>query len=221
MELKLDRTLTEAARRRIRDDILGGQLPSGTRLRLRELADALGMSIMPVREAINSLQAEGLVEQTPHKGATVRLEPVEDFEDLYRIRIRLEREAVFEATRRFQPSDYADIYQCLVNFQEADRASDRASAFLWHEKFHWGIYRLSGSTWLLQAIRPLWDAAERYQRLQVAASNQPTDQWAEHLEILDLCAAGDPDAAGFALEKHLRHTFERAESGTSDPNVSA
>lgn len=202
----IDRTLPETARRILRDDILEGRLQPGTRLRLQEIAARLGMSVMPIREAILALQAEGLVEQTPHKGASVRLISVEDYEDLYRMRVRLERMAVEEAALHLDADDHARLMGSLEAFAAAVDHDDRAGAFFHHEAFHYGIYMLSGSTWLPRAIRPLWDAAERYQRLRVVPDAQPGAAFEEHKAIIDACLDRDPDRAGFALEAHLRHT---------------
>jgi DNA-binding GntR family transcriptional regulator len=207
------RTLTEIARRTLRDEILDGHLAPGTRLRLQEIALRLDMSVMPVREAILALQGEGLVEQTPHKGASVRLVSVEDYADLYRNRIRIERIAVQDAAAHMQAADHARLLNVLLAFEQAIERGDVSLGFKLHEEFHFGIYGLSGSTWLLRAIRPLWDAAEHYQRLRVSPDAQPGAAVDEHKAIIDACLLGDADRAGFAFEAHLRHTSDLATTG--------
>ena len=96
-----DRTLVDVATRELREMILSGELQPGVQLVLTELAQRLSMSVMPVREAIGRLQAEGLVDQIPHRGARVSLVSAADLEDLYAVRIALETLATREAAVSF------------------------------------------------------------------------------------------------------------------------
>jgi DNA-binding GntR family transcriptional regulator len=212
-----DRTLVDVAVRDLRESILGGELGPGTPLVLTELADRLSMSVMPVREAIRRLQVEGLVDQIPHRGARVRQVSIPDLEDLYSVRMPLEALATREAALRFTEAHYEKLSGVLDEYLAAHQRGDDARGREMHAAFHLGLYEVSGSRWLLRTIEPLWDAAERYQRLSIKLRGTLEERHQEHRQILEHCRNRDAEAAGAALEEHLRRTMNtvRTEIGES------
>src|SRR5438067_11492465 len=99
--------MAEAALERLREAIILGEIRPGTHLRLEEVAQQLGMSISPIREAVRQLEALGLAEHVPHHGAkVVRLE-VEELRELFSIRLALEGMAVRRAAELFRGEDDA------------------------------------------------------------------------------------------------------------------
>jgi DNA-binding GntR family transcriptional regulator len=216
--LRTDRTLVDMAVRDLRESILSGERRPGSPLVLIEVADQLGMSVMPIREAIRRLQAEGLVEQIPHRGARVSGISVSDLEDLYSVRIPLEAQATRQAALRFTEADYERLSGVLDEYLAAHRRGDDARGREMHAAFHLGLYEVSGSRWLLRTIGPLWEAAERYQRLSSRLRGTLEERHAEHRQILEHCRNRDAEAAGAALEEHLRRTMNtvRAEIGESE-----
>lgn len=203
-----DRTLVDVATRELREVILSGELKPGRQLVLTELAPRLSMSVMPVREAIGRLQAEGLVDQIPHRGARVSLVSAADLEDLYSVRIALETLATRAAADRFTEEGYERLSTVLEKYVQAYEAEDAAWGREMHSQFHLGIYELSGSPWLMRTIPPLWDAADRYRRLSTTLRGTLKDRLREHHHVLECCRKRDPDAASVALEEHLRKTME-------------
>lgn len=204
------RTLADTATSALHDAILTGELASGAPLRLGELASALGMSMMPVREALRRLAGMGLVEIVPHKGAWVRELTLADAQDTLDTRIALETLLIQRAASSFSTEAAQSAATELQRHVEAARRGDNVAARLAHTQFHFSIYRASGSQWLLRALEPVWQNSERYrfagpdrQSSSLPASTK------EHQAILDACAAHDGDGAVQALMDHLQRSHER------------
>lgn len=215
---RADRTLVDVAVRDLRESILSGDLLPGSPLILTEVAGNLAMSVMPVREAIRRLQVEGLVDQIPHRGARVSPVSIPDLEDLYLVRVTLETMATRQAALRFTKADYERLSGVLDEYLAAHQRGDEARGREMHAVFHLGLYEVSGSRWLLRTVRPLWEAAERYQRLSTKLRGSLEERHKEHRQILEYCRRHEAEAAGAELEKHLRRTMNlvKAEIGESE-----
>src|SRR6266540_7254798 len=156
------RTLAEHAAAELHQLILSGELPSGTPLRLVELADRLRMSQMPVREGLRRLEALGLVEVIPHRGAWVRETSMDDLTDTHQTRLALESLAVRAAAARFTEADAVRAATALAEHVRLSKIGDIVAARSAHTEFHFAIYGASGSRWLCRAIEPVWQNSERY-----------------------------------------------------------
>jgi DNA-binding GntR family transcriptional regulator len=203
------RTLAEHAAAELHQLILSGELPSGTPLRLVELASRLEMSQMPVREGLRRLEALGLVEIIPHRGAWVRDLSLADLRDTHETRLALESLAVRAAAARFTEEDLTKAAAALAEHLRLSRAEDSAGARDAHAEFHFAIYRASGSLWLPRAIEPVWQNSERYRFGSRQTTAQIERNRLEHQAILDACVARDPDAAEQALRTHLAGAVQR------------
>ena len=212
-----DRTLVDTVSRDLREMILSGELRPGAQLVLTELARRMSISVMPVREAIGRLQAEGLVDQVPHRGARVARISVVDLEDLYRVRISIETLAVRLAAERFTAEDSTRLSQTLEDYLDAHSRGDEARGREAHAEFHLGLYAISGSRWLMRTIPPLWDAADRYRRMSTRLRGTVKERHREHEQILEHCQNRDPEAASAALEEHLGRTLKLVREEINDP----
>lgn len=203
------RTLAEEAAAELHALILSGELPSGTPLRLEELARRLDMSQMPIREGLRRMQALGLVEIVPHKGAWVRELSMDDLRDTHETRLALESLAVRAAAGRFADADAKAAAAALAEHVRLSKAGDIVASRQAHTDFHFAIYRAGGSRWLPRAIEPVWQNSERYRfgSRQTRARIEQTRQ--EHQAILDACLAKDPEAAEAALRSHLEGAMVR------------
>ena len=101
----------------IREAIIDGRLAPGERLKEEELARELGLSRTPIREALAVLQAEGLVDTAPNRGATVRAHDAEDLDDLYRLRALLEGYAAGRAATKMPPEQVAELFASCERFE--------------------------------------------------------------------------------------------------------
>ena len=201
--------MAEAALERLREAIILGELPPGTPLRLEELAQRLGTSISPIREAVRQLEALGLAEHVPHHGAKVMGLDVEELRELFSIRLAMETMAVRQASLLFDAEGEARARANLAAYDEARHRSDTLAAMREHTAFHFTIYEAARSGWLLRLIRPCWDSCERYRPVLLAERGALQDRH-EQLdeELLDACAAHDAGRAAAALRAHLELATE-------------
>jgi DNA-binding GntR family transcriptional regulator len=198
------RTLAEKAFDTLHRAIITGQLRPGARLPIEELADVLDMSPMPIREAVRRLDAAGLVENIPHRGARVTDLSITDLAEVYEARLALEVLAIRRAAERFDAEHEAIATARLATLQGmSDDNSATTSAG--HDAFHFALYDAADSAWLVRLIRPVWETSERY-CLEVPQCRQLASRGGEHQAILDACAAHDPDRAAVTLHDHLART---------------
>ncbi|WP_428965680.1 GntR family transcriptional regulator [Micromonospora fluostatini] len=201
--------MAETAAAELHRMIMSGELPAGTHLRLADLTAALDMSAMPVREGLRRLEALGLVEIIPHKGAWVRDVSLDDLLDTHQTRLALETLAIRSAAERFTAQDAEAARHALHEHAKLAGADDPIPARQAHTAFHFTLYRAGGSRWLPRAIEPVWENSERYRFATRPTPDGLAHIQAEHQAILDACVAGDPEAAVTALTRHLENAMRR------------
>jgi DNA-binding GntR family transcriptional regulator len=199
-------TLAEHVTQQLRHAIIQGELEPGTPLILADLAKKLDVSIMPVREALKRLQSEGLIEQPPQKEARVAPLSLLDLDDTYATRILLETRVIRRAAEKFTADDYQRLSQILAQYEAAYASGSELEGQLLHRQFHFGLYELGASPWLLRLLSMLWDNSDRYRAISLTHRGSISDRRAEHEAILTACLANQPDQAGQLLELHLRRT---------------
>jgi len=203
------RTLADVALAELREAIVSGEIPPGTPIRLQEYVDRLRMSTVPIREALRFLEQKGLIERTPHRGVYVSAMSARDLDDTYRIRLDLESRAVRLAAESMTEADGKRILGLVEDYAKASLAGDSVARDI-HGDIHMSLYELSGSKWLLLLLPMLWDNSERYRRLSLPLRGTPEQRIEEHRQIVEACAAGDPDRAEGLLRSHLSNSFEAA-----------
>lgn len=198
------RTLAEKAYVSMHDAIVRGDLQPGERLPIEELADVFEMSPMPIREALRRLDAAGLVENVPHRGARVTELSLDDLREVYEARLALEPLALEQAAERFSDEDAERGRERLDTL---NAFGDRSGPDAWaaHTAFHFALYEAAGSAWLLRLIRPLWESSERY-RLATPALRKLSMRRTEHERILGACVERRPAVARAELHDHLART---------------
>jgi DNA-binding GntR family transcriptional regulator len=202
--VKGHRTLAEKAFETLHAAIITGRLRPGTRLPIEELAQLLRMSPMPIREAVRRLDAAGLVENIPHRGARVTELSITDLSEVFEARLALELPAIRRAAKHFTSTDAA---QARARLAALHRMSDDTSAATSaaHEQFHFALYQAAQSAWLLRLIKPVWETSERY-CLETPQCRQLAARRGEHEQILEACVVNDPERADAALREHLATT---------------
>ncbi|MHB1509735.1 MAG: GntR family transcriptional regulator [Acidimicrobiales bacterium] len=197
------RTLAEKAFSSLHEAILTGALKPGERLPIEEVAELLGMSPMPVREAVRRLDLLGLVQNIPHKGARVTELSMEDLSEIYALRLILEPLAVYRAAEVF---DQADLQRAQTALDVMNAAPD-GSPDTWrsHSAFHLCLYGAAGSSWLMRLIQPLWESSERY-RLAIVVKPKVAHRRNEHERLLKACVDHEPARAAYELYNHLAIT---------------
>jgi DNA-binding GntR family transcriptional regulator len=189
----------------LRDAILGGRLRPGDRIRQEEVAEQLGASRLPVREALRMLEAEGLTEHEPNKGARVPRLTRHEVEVIYRMRERLEPLALVESLASLQEGDY----QQLAEVQRQIEENDDLDRFLELDReFHMLSYSGCRIDPLTSMVTRLWNSTQHYRRAYVALGGQ-SRMWvvnSEHRLILDAIERRDAADAERFLEGHIRRT---------------
>jgi DNA-binding GntR family transcriptional regulator len=198
------RTLADRAFVALHDAILTGQLEPGERLPIEQLGGVLGMSAMPIREALRRLDAAGLVENVPHRGARVTELSLADLAEIYEARLALEPLAAARAAEQFSERDARTATE-LLHELEARPDDDSAGTWAAHKAFHFALYEAAGSSWLLRLIEPLWEMSHRY-LLSVKVPRKLDSRGAEHAMILQACIECDSERAALLLSDHLETT---------------
>lgn len=204
------RTVAGLVAERLRAQIVAGELPAGTRLRQVEIARRLDVSTTPVREALATLQREGLVRLHPQRGAVVFLPSVEDLREHYEIRAALESLAAARTAERFEKLWAKPLEALLAEMQGGPPAARYIEL---NQRFHTELYGHSERRRLVEMIAGLRDASSAYLHIYRAAADFPVKRLdSEHRRILAACVARDADEAAAATREHLENTVEHVAS---------
>jgi DNA-binding GntR family transcriptional regulator len=199
------KNLKHAVANHIREQILSGTLHPGTKIDQDALAEALGVSKLPVREALISLEAEALVVNIPRRGSYVADLTADDVRDHYHIYGLVSAVAAERAAERLTDEQLAEMAAMLA---EMEVSRDPARLETLNHQFHRMINRAGGSQRLHSVLRLLADSIP-------ARFYEFTTGWSavaheDHTQILDALRARDAAAAREAMIKHLREGGERA-----------
>jgi len=206
MTLTAPRTIAGQVAERLKAEILSGERPAGAKLRQVEIAQAYGVSTTPVREALATLQREGLVRAHPQRGAVVFLPSVEDLRHHYEIRAALESLAAAKAAERFEASWAASLEALLDEMRDGPPTVRYLEL---NQRFHTTLYEYSGRVQLVEIVTALRDASSVYLHIYRAQSDFPVARLdAEHHAILAACVERDPERAAAATRAHLENTVE-------------
>ena len=212
-----NKPLREQVLEALRDAIIHGELKPGQAIVEADLAAQLGVSRAPIREALQILNSEGLLETIPYHGTTVRQLTRADIEELYSLRSVLEVFAVRCITTHRNPEDVEILQR---HFQEMLASADAGDLKRVNEidrSFHDSLIQLSQHSMLVQ----LWNGvALRVRQVMALLNERNTDlkQIAyNHLPIIEAIAAGDEDRAVALIEQHIAATGELIAEGWVEP----
>jgi DNA-binding GntR family transcriptional regulator len=200
-------TLVDLATQALRDELVAGRFAAGSRIHLRETATRLGMSQIPVREALRALATEGLVISLPHRGYRVAEASLADLEDTYCLRLVLDTMAVELAVPKLTDEDIARAGQALDDLERALRNDEWEKVRLANRRFHFAVYEAADSPWLLKFIAMLWESSEKYQRLASPQRGTLEQRVGEHRRILNACRQRDAAKAAELMHRHLNRTY--------------
>ncbi len=197
---------------RLRELIVSGELPDDARISEAELAERLRVSRTPVREALERLHGDGLVDAHGRGVRLVMLSPA-GLRDVYRVRGALEAlaaELVAERQRagEIAPAALADLERMAAGADEATRAADLAGGAARNRAFHLRIAELAGNPPALDALRRIWDQIIVSTRRSLLAPIRAGAVDAEHRYLLARIVAGDAPRAAEAARAHVLNTLE-------------
>lgn len=222
-------TPASPAYEQIRQAIVEGQYAPGQRLIEQRIAEELQLSRTPVREALHRLEAEGLVQSEPNRGAVVRALSVDDIADIYGLRARLEGYAAELAAQRATPEEIAAIDAGNAAFAEAlaRPANDLAVVRETHDanrRIHEAILAAAKHDRLSQALGRTIDVPLVFQAFREFDRAETERSHLFHSVIRDAIAAGDAVRAGNLMSEHvlqgrdslIAHVASRAETSSED-----
>ncbi len=188
----------------IREAILDSQLESGTWLREEEVARYFGVSRTPVREALQILRVDGLVEALPNQGARVAALTTEDVLALYLVREVLDGLAARLAANRATQDQLDELVSINDAMACASEQSDLANVANFNLQFHVQLRRTAGNTYLSRFMEQVEHAVRRSSETIFAYPGHPDNSVKEHRELIDAIRAGDSATAETLAIEHVR-----------------
>ena len=212
MKYRVDhQPLREVVAGQIRAMILDRELAQGSRLVEAHLAEKLGVSRNPVREAIRSLEASGLVDVVPRKGACVCVIDHAEVRQIQEIRLLIEGHAAERAALLRNDEHLVRLRECLERGRAATKGGDTVGAAAWHRDFYLVIEEAAANPFLGQVLNSLRHRTELVFSLVVDERGEIT--WQEHDAISQAIADGDGDSANRLVREHIISALETFEGG--------
>ncbi|MGW4796785.1 GntR family transcriptional regulator [Nonomuraea sp. NPDC004297] len=195
----------------LRRAITTGRLRPGAPIRQDALAEELQVSRVPLREALKTLEGEGLVTYQAHKGYCVAVLSLDDLREVYRIRQLLEEEAVRAAVARLTDADLARIEAAQHDVEHAAAAGDVLAMATANRTFHMTLFDCAAMPRLARLIRTLWDTTDAYRSMYYGAAGNRERVVEEHRATLDALRRRAADEAVRTLDVHREHAVTELE----------
>jgi DNA-binding GntR family transcriptional regulator len=195
-------TTAQHALTHLREQIVSGALVPGERIGQEGVAERLGVSVAPVREALRILEREGQVTYRPRRGYVVTELRIADLEEIYGLRALLERDASIAALPRLDQADLLAIQRAAGDCADAVAAEDVVGELAANRRFHFAILSPAGRPHLLRLIDLLWDSTEAYRALYYNSALERLESLRAHDRILAAVVAGDPERLVAELDAH-------------------
>jgi DNA-binding GntR family transcriptional regulator len=192
----------------LRRAIVAGELSPGQRIAQEELAERLGVSVAPVREALRVLEREGQVTYRPRRGYFVTELAIADLEEIYELRALLEERALRSALPGLDEDQLERIELAARDCAAAVRAADVAAELEANRRFHLELLSAPDRPHTLELIRLLWDSTEAYRALYYNSEAERHRALAAHERILAAVRSGNADAVVAELDAHRSRALE-------------
>ncbi|MFN8223513.1 MAG: GntR family transcriptional regulator [Gaiellales bacterium] len=186
----------------LRTAILEGELRPGDRVNQEAWAARVGVSLIPIREALHALAGEGLVTYRPRRGYVVTELDLATLEEVYRLRRILESDALEQGVPRASTADVAELSREAERCREAAGRQDVASQLAANRRFHDRLHALAGSAPLVRLIGQLWDTTEAYRALYYLLPDAPAEADEAHRALVDAVSRHDVDEAVAIQDAH-------------------
>lgn len=198
-------TAQEAVLAELRRSIVEGELAPGTQIVQEALAERLGLSRVPIREALKILEGEGQVSYSPHRGYFVSELDLDDIGEVYRIREILETDAAVVGVPRLTDEDLARMADAVEELARAGDRGDMVAMTAANRRFHFAIIEASGMPRLTRLVRQLWDATDPYRSRYYSdqANRETVDE--QHRQILAAARDRDTERVVRLLDAHREH----------------
>lgn len=185
----------------LRTAITSCQLRPGERINMKDVEERLGVSHIPVREALRALAAEGLIIHAPHRGATVAPVSVADLAHIYDLRRMIEPEVAVRAARRMTASHFDQMAEAAAAVGHAE--VDPAALIEADRAFHWSILKHGTTPLITRTLNQLWRSAERYVYIGADKLATAAEREQQHEEIMAAVRRQDETALITTYRHHL------------------
>ena len=202
-DIQSHRPLREIVYEELRSLILTGKIKPGTRMMEIELAEDMGVSRTPIREAIRKLEKEGLVVIEPRKGAYASEVSVKDMEDILEVRANLEGLAAYLAAERMTDAEKTALDEIKEKFQQAVDEGNMAEMMSNDTKFHHMIVESSRNNHLIHMVEQLQELVLRFRYIYYKDFKRAEDMLPEHKRIFEEIVNGNGANARFEAFNHI------------------
>ena len=207
MRVQDEASLARAAYNHVRQRIVRGDLPVGQVISRRQVASELGMSFLPVSEALQRLEVEGLLESRPRAGTRVRIPTRRDVVGHYAVREALEVQSARLFAEVAGPQERRELLRFAARVDQLQTQSSRAVYLTAHEKLHRRIAEYANCPALTEALEKTHALASTWMCTSHPLGGAPSTR---HLELAQVLAAGDADRAGAAMRRHIETSRQAA-----------
>ena len=209
LEAPKPKTITTQAMEQIRQLIFDGELAAGSDHLESELADRLGMSRTPVREATLMLAQQGLLEVRPRKGVRIATLSLTDMEEIYAVLTELESLAAEEAAEKgYVDEDLAALKQSIEAMEQALDREDREAWALADDAFHAELVRLGGNSRVQSIVSMMANQVRRARAMTLYIRPLPVKSNEDHRAVYDAIQKGDAARAREGHRSHRQHARE-------------
>ena len=209
LELLREHSLTTLVLRELERQIVSGEIESGSKLNEAVIASELGVSRGPVREACRALEQSGLVRTEKNRGVFVRDLPVEEAIEIFDLRAAMDELVGRRLAESIAPAALKEIRGLVDQMEQTVKAKDAPAYHLLNLRFHDRLVELAGNSKLTAVYRKLIKELSLFRRLNLADGWLMPISASEHRQIVKAIAAGEPEAAGRAMFRHVMESKER------------
>jgi len=197
------KTLATSIADQLRQEILSNHYSAGTQLRQDALAKVFGASRIPVREALIQLEAEGLVQMIPHKGAVVTSLSRAEINDVFDLRLLLETRLFRESIPKLTKDDFIELDDIQDEFGEAIRRGDLTKWGKLNTQLHSTLYKRAELPQTEAVVAGLLQKSDRYTRVQLSSNLARKRAQAEHARLIDAAKQKNITLACDILSQHI------------------
>ena len=202
MQISISRTASTEICDRIRDDIVAGALPFGSRLTLDQLSARYATGHMPIREALRQLQGEGLVVQTPNRGARVRAVDVDFVCNIFDLRIAIESMLARRAAERMEPGTIVALEAAQRDFEACIEVQDYAGALSANRAFHRIVNEAANNPEAAGILDRHWRLIAALWNLYGYGEERAAGVISDHHQLIRAFASRDTDVAACLAMAH-------------------
>jgi len=200
-------TLARQTYEAIRHRILTGEMTPNSPVRQDAIADALGVSTIPLREALSRLEQDGLLTSYPNRGYVVRPLSADEAREVFTLRLKLEPAAAAEGALKASEADLSSAKEALKNLELAQARGQPGEHVTANRLFHMALVRPGAGVVTIQILERLHVLAERYVRMHLEPHGRDARASREHSEMIEAWAAGDEQRIEALTSDHIQHTM--------------